>query len=160
MFICIHLSLFIHTIQNNTFLSSSSITFWKPDIFLVKVQNALCWWNNRALSLNEFQNFYFLAEFHGKNDQPRKNLDKLTIYFFLNRIAWALRWQTLSVSICCESINKSVSLFDTQFILDFVLLFLSSFSLTVFIKFFLIQKSKSSTNLNHKEGKQEETTID
>ena len=38
--------------------------------------------------------------------------------------------------------------------------FLSSFSLTVFIKFFLIQKSKSRANLNHKEGKQEETTID
>ena len=26
-------------------------------------------------------------EFHGKNDQPRKNLDKSTIYFFLNRIS-------------------------------------------------------------------------
>ena len=38
--------------------------------------------------------------------------------------------------------------------------FWSSFSHTVFIKFFLIQKSKSSTNLNHKEGKQEEATID
>ena len=37
---------------------------------------------------------------------------------------------------------------------------LSSFSLTVFIKFFLIQKSKSSTNLNCKKGKQEEATID
>ena len=36
--------------------------------------------------------------------------------------------------------------------------FLSNFSLTVVIKFFLIQKSKS--NLNHKEGKQEEATID
>ena len=29
----------------------------------------------------------------------------------------------------------------------------------MFIKFFLIQKSKSSTTLNHKEGKQEEPTI-
>ena len=38
--------------------------------------------------------------------------------------------------------------------------FLSSFSLTVFIKIFLKQKSKSSTNLNHKEWKQEEATID
>ena len=38
--------------------------------------------------------------------------------------------------------------------------FLSSFSLTVFINFFLIQKSKSSTNLNPKEEKQEEATID
>ena len=38
--------------------------------------------------------------------------------------------------------------------------FLSSSSLTVFIKFFLIKKSKSSTNLNHKELKQKEATID
>ena len=38
--------------------------------------------------------------------------------------------------------------------------FFSSFGLTVFIKIFLIQKSKSSTNLNHKEGKQEKATID
>ena len=38
--------------------------------------------------------------------------------------------------------------------------FLSSFNLTVLIRIFLKQKSKSSTNLNHKEGKQEETTID
>ena len=28
------------------------------------------------------------------------------------------------------------------------------------MKIFFIQKSKSSTNLNHKEGKQEEATID
>ena len=38
--------------------------------------------------------------------------------------------------------------------------FLSSFSLTVFIKLFLIQKSRSSTNLNPKKEKQEEATID
>ena len=38
--------------------------------------------------------------------------------------------------------------------------FFSSFSLTVFIELFLIQKSKSSTNSNHKEGKQKEATID
>ena len=38
--------------------------------------------------------------------------------------------------------------------------FLSSFSLNVFIKSFLKQKSKSSTNLNRKEWKQEETIID
>ena len=31
------------------------------------------------------------VEFHGKNDQPRKNLDNLTIYFFLNRISWAIQ---------------------------------------------------------------------
>ena len=37
--------------------------------------------------------------------------------------------------------------------------FLSSFSLIVFIKFFLIQKSNSSINLNPKEEKQEEATI-
>ena len=46
--------LFMHTIQNNTILSSSSITYWKSDIFLVKVQSALCWWNTKPLSLNEF----------------------------------------------------------------------------------------------------------
>ena len=43
----------------------------------------------------------------------------------------------------------------TQFVLDFFS-FKSSFSLSVFIKFFLIQKSKSSTNLNDKEGKRQE----
>ena len=37
--------------------------------------------------------------------------------------------------------------------------FLSSFSFSVFINFFLTQKSKSSTNLNHKEGKQGETAM-
>ena len=37
--------------------------------------------------------------------------------------------------------------------------FLSSFSLTEFIKFFLIQKSKSSTNLNPKEEKQKQLSI-
>ena len=30
----------------------------------------------------------------------------------------------------------------------------------MFIKFFLVKKSKSNTNLNHKEGKQEEATVD
>ena len=48
--------------------------------------------------------------------------------------------------------------FYTQFILD-LLLFISSISVSVFIKFFLIQKSKS-TNLKHKELKQEEATVD
>ena len=48
----------MHAIQNNTILSSSNITYWKSDIFHVKVQSALCWWNTRPLSLNEFQNFY------------------------------------------------------------------------------------------------------
>ena len=41
---------------------------------------------------------------------------------------------------------------------------LRSFSLTVFVKIFLIQNSsliqKPSTNLNQKEGKQEKATID
>ena len=64
-----------------------------------------------------------------------------------------------SVCICWESINNSVSLFHTQFVLG-LFFFFSSFSLIVFIKFFLIQKSKSSTNLNHKEWKQEGATID
>ena len=39
-------------------------------------------------------------------------------------------------------------------------LVLLSFSLNVFTKFFLIQKSKSSTKLNQKEWKQEEATIE
>ena len=39
----------------------------------------------------------------------------------------------MSVSICWVSIDKSVSLFHTQFVLD-LFFFLSSFSLTVFIK--------------------------
>ena len=134
----------MHTIQNNTILSRSNNTYWKSDIFLVKVKSALYWWNSRPLSLNEFQNLYKLyqgtawincktnistergssrVKFHRQNDQPRKNLDKLTIYFFFNRISLAFRWQTLSVSIFCESINKSDSLFDTQFILDLFFLF-------------------------------------
>ena len=29
------------------------------------------------------------VEFHGKNDQPRKTLDKLTTGFFLKTILWA-----------------------------------------------------------------------
>ena len=53
--------------------------------------------------------------------------------------------------MCCKSINKSVSLFHTQFALD-LFFFFKQFQSLVFIKFFLIQKSKSSTNLNHKEG--------
>ena len=101
---------FMHIIQNNTILSRSNITYWKSGIFLVKVQTA--WWNIRPLNLNEFQNFYksnqgtawincktnvsterwnSRIEFQGKNDQPRKNLDKLTIHFFLSTISWAFR---------------------------------------------------------------------
>ena len=38
--------------------------------------------------------------------------------------------------------------------------FLSSFSLIMFVKLFLIQKLKSSTNLNPTEEKEEKTTID
>ena len=64
-----------------------------------------------------------------------------------------------SLSICCENINRSILLLLTQFIFD-LLFFLNSFSLTVFIKIFLIEKSIPSTNLNHKEGNQEEATID
>ena len=32
------------------------------------------------------------VEFHGKIYQPGKKLDKLTIYFCLNRILWAFQW--------------------------------------------------------------------
>ena len=52
-----------------------------------------------------------------------KNLDKLTIYFYLNRILWAFRWQTLLVSLCYGSINKSVSIFRAQFVLDLFFFF-------------------------------------
>ena len=55
--------------------------------------------------------------------------------------------------------HKSVSLFHTRFDLD-LFFFLSSFSVFLFIKVFLIYKSKSSTNLNHKEEKQKDATID
>ena len=55
----IHLSLFIRTIQNNIILSSSNITYWKSDIVFVKVQSALCRWNTRPLSLNEFENKFY-----------------------------------------------------------------------------------------------------
>ena len=32
------------------------------------------------------------VEFNGKTEQDRKNLDKLTIYFFFNRILSVFRW--------------------------------------------------------------------
>ena len=35
------------------------------------------------------------AEFNGKNDQPRKNLDKLTIYFYLSRTLWGINLVSL-----------------------------------------------------------------
>ena len=57
-----------------------------------------------------------------------------------------------------RSINNSVSVFHTQFVLDLFFLFKQFQS--HFIKFFLIQKPNSSAKLNHKEGKQEEATID
>ena len=49
--------------------------------------------------------------------------------------------------------------FHAQFVLD-LFLFFKQFQSHCICKVFLMQKSKSSTNLNHKEGKQEETTID
>ena len=35
------------------------------------------------------------VESHGKNDQPRKNLDKLTIQFFLKTDLWAFSMTNL-----------------------------------------------------------------
>ena len=67
------------------------------------------------------------------------------------------------VNLSIVTKHKQFCFMFNYFILNLFLTcssFLSSFSLTVFIKFFLIQKSKSSTNLNHKEGKQEGATID
>ena len=58
------------------------------------------------------------------------------------------------VCICCKSINNSVSLFRTQFVLDL----LSFFKQFQFHCINLVLKS--SINLNHKEGKLEEATID
>ena len=58
-----------------------------------------------------------------------------------------------------RNINKSVSLFYTQFVLD-LFFFSKQFRLTVLIKFFLKTKSKSSTNLNSKKERQEEMIID
>ena len=61
----------------------------------------------------------------------------------------------MSVSISWESINKSDSLFHTQFVLD--LFFLSKqFQSHRVCEVFPIQKSKSCTNLNPKEEKQEQ----
>ena len=57
----------------------------------------------------------------------------------------------MSVSICCESINNPGSLFYTKFVLDFFKQFQSHCVYKV-----LIQKS----NLNLKEGKQEEAYTD
>ena len=40
------------------------------------------------------------VESHGKNDQPRKNLDKLTIQFFLKTNLWAF-----SMKKPCQSLS-------------------------------------------------------
>ena len=68
----------------------------------------------------------------------------------------------MSVSIYWESINKSVSLFHTQFVLD-LFFFSKQFQSHCIYKVFSytnLIKSKSSTDLNPKEEKQEEATID
>ena len=70
-----------------------------------------------------------LVEFHGKNDQPRKNLDKLTIYFFLKTVLWAF-YMVNRVSLYLLGKHK-----QTCFIIPYsICSFLSSFSLSVFIK--------------------------
>ena len=70
-----------------------------------------------------------LVEFHGKNDQPRKNLDKLTIYFFLKTVFWAF-YMVNRVSLYLLGKHK-----QTCFIIPYsICSFLSSFSLAVFIK--------------------------
>ena len=58
----------------------------------------------------------------------------------------------LLVCNCYRSINKSVSIFHTQFVLD-LFFFFKQFKSHCFYKVFLMQKSNPSTNLNHKEGK-------
>ena len=67
------------------------------------------------------------------------------------------------VNLVSLSVTKAQTILFQYSILNLFLTcssFLSSFNLAALIKFFLIQKSKSVTNLNHKEGKQEEATID
>ena len=166
LFICIHLSFFMHTIPNSIIFSSSNITYWKSETFFVKVQSTLCWWNSRPLSQNEVQNFYKLyqgnayinckthvsterwksrVEFHGKNHHPWKNFKQNFMNFLKQNF------------MSCKNLNKSVSLFHTQFILD--LFFFTQFQSHCVYKLFLIQKSNYGTNLNRKKGKQEETTI-
>ena len=63
------------------------------------------------------------------------------------------------VSFCREDINNSILLFHTQFVLD-LLFFFKMFQSHCFYKVIFIQKSKPITNLNHKERKNEEATID
>ena len=47
---------------------------------------------NKLLTNVRTERWNSREEFHGKNDQSRKNLDKLTIYVFLERTLWAFRW--------------------------------------------------------------------
>ena len=63
-----------------------------------------------------------VQNFIEKNEQPRKNLDKLTIRFFLTEF-YKLSDGKPCQSICCGSINNSVSLFHTQFVLDLFFFF-------------------------------------
>ena len=47
-YVCIHLNLFKYTMQNDCILSSSTITYWKSDILLVKVQSAFLLMEHRT----------------------------------------------------------------------------------------------------------------
>ena len=85
LFICIHLTFFMHTIQNNTFCQV-------PISPIESQASTLCWWNTIPLGLKLFQEnarincktsvstkrWNSCVEFHEKNDQPRKNWGKLT----------------------------------------------------------------------------------
>ena len=84
------------------------------------------------------------VEFHGKNDQSRKNLDNLTIYFFLKTVLWIFSIINL-VSLYLLRKHKQIC-------------FIIPYSIYLIV-FFLIKKSKSSINCP-KEEKQEEATID
>ena len=101
-----------------------------------------------------------LVDFHGKNDQPRKNLDKLTILLFLEQHFMSFSMVNLvSLTVFTWKYKLYCFLFHIQFVLD-LFFFFKQFQSHCVYKVFLIQKSKSSTNLNHKEGKQEKATID
>ena len=81
------------------------------------------------------------------------NLDKLTIYFFLNRILQAFWCQTLSVSIYWESMNKSVSMFHTQFALD-LFFFSKQFQSHCVCKVFAFTKIKVNPQKKNKKKQQ------
>ena len=108
----------------------------KPERILKLLQIIPRNWLNKLWNC-QYRKVKWSCRISWKNDQPRKNLDKLTIYSPLNRILFNF----MSVSICCESVNKSVSLFHTQFPHD-LLFFLNQFQSLCVYKVFSYTKIK------------------